>query len=210
MTTITSFAYRTKRTPRADVVIDCRGLPNPADQPWMRRLNGHDPRVADHVLPHPDAQRIVEAAVEQATLGATSIAVGCNAGTHRSVAIAEAIAARLDTTASHRDLAAPTHSWTSGGTSRTSTTAGRRFRRAVLRRDGYTCRSCGRHDPTGRSLEADHIVNVRAGGTDDPTNGQTLCIPCHAQKTRIEAQNGRRRNSTRRPRESHPGLLRRS
>src|SRR5699024_8710774 len=73
MTTITSFAYRAKRTPRADVVIDCRGLPNPADQPWMRRLNGHDPRVADHVLAHPDAQRIVETAVEQATLGATSI-----------------------------------------------------------------------------------------------------------------------------------------
>ena len=58
-----------------------------------------------------------------------------------------------------------------------------RVRRAVLRRDRYRCRSCGR---AGR-LEVDHIRPLRAGGDPwDPGNLQTLCRSCHVRKTAAE------------------------
>lgn len=96
--------------------------------------------------------------------------------------------------------------WTSGGTSRTSTTAGKRFRATVLRRDDHRCQKCGYHDPTGMSLEADHIINHAQGGTDDPDNGQTLCKRCHRNKTAKESAHGRRTRTKRGPL-LHPGTL---
>ena len=57
-------------------------------------------------------------------------------------------------------------------------------RQAVLVRDLFTCRSCGR--VTTNRPQVDHIVPLRAGGTDDLTNLQTLCLRCHATKTRQE------------------------
>jgi len=33
--------------------------------------------------------------------------------------------------------------------------------------------------------EVDHIVPRSAGGTDDPTNLQTLCVRCHSRKTAL-------------------------
>ncbi|BDB58970.1 MULTISPECIES: HNH endonuclease [Rhodococcus] len=98
--------------------------------------------------------------------------------------------------------------WRSGGRSRTGTAAHKRWRTAVLTRDGYRCRRCGRHDPTGRTLRADHKVNTARGGDDSLDNGQTLCDDCHDVKTQVEAADGRARR--RRPLydEPHPGLLR--
>lgn len=96
--------------------------------------------------------------------------------------------------------------YASTGLRRTGTAEHRRFRQAVLARDSYTCQRCGHHDPTGRTLEADHIVNVAAGGATHPDNGQTLCVPCHGPKSRAEAQAGRRKRPNRRAREAHPGL----
>lgn len=98
--------------------------------------------------------------------------------------------------------------WTRGGPTRTSTTTHRRWRTTVLTRDRHTCQHCGHTDPTGRTLEADHILNIRRGGNpDDPDNGQTLCGPCHTIKTQAEAAAGRAAKSTRRPPQPHPGLL---
>jgi len=57
-------------------------------------------------------------------------------------------------------------------------------RQAVLVRDLFTCRSCGR--VVTQLPQVDHIVPLRAGGTDDLTNLQTLCLRCHATKTRQE------------------------
>jgi len=37
-------------------------------------------------------------------------------------------------------------------------------------------------------LELDHIVNVAQGGTDDESNLQSLCSPCHKKKTLKESQ----------------------
>lgn len=96
--------------------------------------------------------------------------------------------------------------YTSGGQSRTGTAEHRRFRQAVLARADYTCQGCGHHDPTGRTLEADHIVPVSQGGATHPDNGQPLCAPCHGPKSRAEATAGRRKRPTRRAPEAHPGL----
>ncbi|AKI27425.1 hypothetical protein [Moraxella phage Mcat9] len=39
-------------------------------------------------------------------------------------------------------------------------------------------------------LEADHIINRAQGGSDDLSNLQTLCKPCHKIKTQKESQAG--------------------
>ena len=66
-------------------------------------------------------------------------------------------------------------------------TATRRWqvlRMAILERDGFRCRHCGKH---GR-LEIDHVRPVRTHPelSYDPANLQALCGPCHTRKTRIE------------------------
>ena len=56
-------------------------------------------------------------------------------------------------------------------------------RRAVIERDGYRCRACGK---AGR-LEVDHVVPVVQGGPWWDADGlQTLCRSCHIAKTRDE------------------------
>lgn len=60
----------------------------------------------------------------------------------------------------------------------------RAWRQAVLTRDAWTCRDCGRVCTDKREAQADHIVAIRQGGSRyDVDNGQTLCIACHARKT---------------------------
>ncbi|WP_245392277.1 HNH endonuclease [Salinicola halophyticus] len=41
------------------------------------------------------------------------------------------------------------------------------------------------------ATEVDHIVNVEAGGTDDDSNLEAICSPCHKAKTAREAHAGR-------------------
>ena len=60
----------------------------------------------------------------------------------------------------------------------------RRKRESILIRDNYTCRVCGL---TTKDLEVDHIINVAQGGTDDDSNLQAVCIPCHKAKTARES-----------------------
>ena len=64
------------------------------------------------------------------------------------------------------------------------------WRRAVLERDCYTCRKCGR-----AATEADHIVGRTAAPhlAYDLDNGQALCVACHREKTKAEAAAGRRK-----------------
>lgn len=68
-------------------------------------------------------------------------------------------------------------------TPRGGSRAWRRTRAAVLKRDAYTCQACGHWDPSSASLQVDHLTERRDGGTDDPSNLQTLCKPCHARKS---------------------------
>ena len=71
-------------------------------------------------------------------------------------------------------------------------------RKKVFRRDIYTCQHCGQlvildaRKPDGtsdgrRRAECDHIIPKAQGGSDLPSNLQTLCGSCHGAKTRREA-----------------------
>lgn len=64
----------------------------------------------------------------------------------------------------------------------------RRIRERILLRDQYTCRCCG---VVTQEIEVDHIINVAEGGSDDDSNLQSLCVPCHQAKTAAEAARGR-------------------
>ena len=50
----------------------------------------------------------------------------------------------------------------------------KRFAREVKKRDGHRCMQCGATE----GLRAHHIVALHKGGTDDPSNGVTLCARC--------------------------------
>jgi 5-methylcytosine-specific restriction protein A len=61
--------------------------------------------------------------------------------------------------------------------------AWRKRRAQALRRDSALCQSCikqGRYIP---ATEVDHIIEKAKGGTDDLSNLQSLCTPCHRVKT---------------------------
>lgn len=57
------------------------------------------------------------------------------------------------------------------------------FHRAIVKRDGYRCTICGRGVadlagvyPDLKALWADHIVPRTLGGSDELSNGRTLCF----------------------------------
>jgi UPF0042 nucleotide-binding protein len=98
---ITSFGFGHDAPPRADVILDVRdSLRNPHRDPTMRYLTGLDPQVADHVRDTPGARYIISGAavlvsLQYQALGDVTVAVGCSGGRHRSVVLAEDIAASL-------------------------------------------------------------------------------------------------------------------
>ena len=61
----------------------------------------------------------------------------------------------------------------------------RRLKEKIHLRDNWTCQHCRR---VTTQLELDHIVNVAQGGTDDESNLQSLCPPCHKDKTLKESR----------------------
>ncbi|WUR15699.1 HNH endonuclease signature motif containing protein [[Empedobacter] haloabium] len=60
--------------------------------------------------------------------------------------------------------------------------AGVKDRAAIKARDCGLCRKCG-----ALGSVVDHIVPLWKGGSDEPENKQTLCDPCHQDKTAQEA-----------------------
>jgi RNase adapter protein RapZ len=104
-TTVLSFGYKHGLPLDADMVIDCRFLPNPHWVDELRPLTGLDERVRDYVLGQPAAQQFLEnlegmlvqllpAYVAEGKAYLT-IALGCTGGRHRSVTIAEEVARLL-------------------------------------------------------------------------------------------------------------------
>lgn len=84
--------------------------------------------------------------------------------------------------------------WISGGSSRSSSTAHRKWRDQVLARDGRVCQlreTCC----IGTATQADHILSVKARPEleFDIGNGQAVCVPCHKRKTQRESIIARRR-----------------
>jgi len=48
------------------------------------------------------------------------------------------------------------------------------------------CRECGKAGRVVAAREVDHIVAKVRGGSDDESNLQSLCTPCHSRKTARE------------------------
>ncbi len=117
--TIMSFGYKYGLPVDADLVVDCRFLPNPHWVPELRPKTGQDEAVRDYVLAQDGAQEFLAGYEELVRLLAAGyvregkryvlLGVGCTGGKHRSVAMVEQLAARLDgdgitVQVAHRDL----------------------------------------------------------------------------------------------------------
>ncbi|WP_028047930.1 RNase adapter RapZ [Cellulomonas sp. URHE0023] len=102
---VVSFGFKYGVPLDSDHVVDVRFLSNPYWITELRHLTGRDAPVRDYVLGLPGAVTFVDryvAALEPVLAGYlneekryVTIAVGCTGGKHRSVAISEAIGARL-------------------------------------------------------------------------------------------------------------------
>jgi 5-methylcytosine-specific restriction endonuclease McrA len=53
------------------------------------------------------------------------------------------------------------------------------LRTTIFARDDYTCQYCSQR---GGNLECDHVIPVSRGGTNEPTNLVTACLPCNRSK----------------------------
>ena len=117
--TVMSFGFKYGLPVDADLVADVRFLPNPHWVPELRPRTGQDPEVSGYVLSQHGAKEFLDRYAEVLTIVTEgyrregkrymTLAVGCTGGKHRSVAMAEQIAARLsaegvDTVVVHRDM----------------------------------------------------------------------------------------------------------
>jgi len=116
---VVSFGYKYGVPVDADLVADCRFLPNPRWVEPLAPLTGQDERVREYVLKQPGATEFLDAYVRALRIifdGYTrqgkqyvTLAIGCTGGKHRSVVMAEQIAGRLEEAGLgiqvvHRDL----------------------------------------------------------------------------------------------------------
>jgi UPF0042 nucleotide-binding protein len=100
---IISFGFKHGIPADAEWVLDVRSLPNPHYDPALRPRDGRTPETASFALDNPRGERLLSAVrpLLAALLDAAaedgrrmvSVAVGCTGGFHRSVAVAEALAA---------------------------------------------------------------------------------------------------------------------
>jgi UPF0042 nucleotide-binding protein len=117
--TIVSFGFKYGLPPDADLVADCRFLPNPHWVDELRDHNGTEGVVRDFVLEAEGAAEFLDRYTEVLDVIAAgyaregkrflTLAVGCTGGKHRSVAIAAELGTRLavngaDVRVVHRDL----------------------------------------------------------------------------------------------------------
>lgn len=101
-----SFGFKYGTPSDADLIADGRFLPNPFWVPELRQKTGMDSAVSEYVLSQPGAQEFIEryaAALEPVLAGYqrenkrhATIAIGCTGGKHRSVALTEELATRLE------------------------------------------------------------------------------------------------------------------
>jgi len=114
-----SFGYKHGLPVDADMVVDCRFLPNPHWVPELRPMSGLDAPVREYVLRQSSAKEYLDRYVDLFGLVAAgyiregksyaTLAVGCTGGRHRSVAMSEELGARLrqrgiDVQVTHRDV----------------------------------------------------------------------------------------------------------
>lgn len=66
--------------------------------------------------------------------------------------------------------------------------AWRKLRKQVLERDSYLCVQCSKTGRVAEATDVDHIKAKVHGGIDDLDNLQSLCSPCHKEKTAKEGR----------------------
>ena len=116
---VVSFGFKYGLPVDADLVADCRFLPNPRWVDSLAPLTGQDDRVRDYVLKQPGAEEFLKAYTEALRITFdgygrqgkqyVTLAIGCTGGKHRSVTLAEEIVLRLEEVGLgaqvvHRDL----------------------------------------------------------------------------------------------------------
>lgn len=107
-TVISSYGDGHNDAPRGDALrVDTRPLRNPPEDPavreYMLHSNGLDPRVRDYVLSNPRTEPLIQRSLKRALALLAVAADGrrvdihvlCGGGKHRSVVVAEELAARL-------------------------------------------------------------------------------------------------------------------
>jgi RNase adapter protein RapZ len=119
-----SFAYRHGVPDDADFVFDARALPNPYWDPSLRDLTGRDEPVARFLDGEAEVARFLEdvrgfverwlPSLVRSNRSYLTVAVGCTGGQHRSVYLAERLAAHFSgpegqALVRHRDLASRRH-----------------------------------------------------------------------------------------------------
>ena len=117
--TVMSFGFKYGLPVDADLVVDCRFLPNPHWVPELRPRTGTDEEVARYVFDQPGAKEFLDQYAETLRIVTDgyrregkrymTLAVGCTGGKHRSVAMSERLAKRLiadglETVLVHRDM----------------------------------------------------------------------------------------------------------
>jgi UPF0042 nucleotide-binding protein len=114
-----SFGFRYGTPSAAELLFDVRFLPNPYFEDRLRPLTGHDAAVREYVLKHPRGAALTERLrdllgfllplYDAEGKAYVTIGVGCTGGRHRSVVIAQALAAELraagrEVNVEHRDV----------------------------------------------------------------------------------------------------------
>jgi UPF0042 nucleotide-binding protein len=118
-TSVVSFGYKNGIPLEADLVLDCRFLPNPHWVDELRPKTGLDEAVRDYVMAQPDTKDFLHRLDDLLDLvlpgyakegkSYLTIAVGCTGGRHRSVVLAQEIARSIqahgfEPSVHHRDL----------------------------------------------------------------------------------------------------------
>ena len=103
--TVMSFGFKYGLPVDADMVIDCRFIPNPHWVPELRPFTGLNDEVSSYVFSQPGSKEFLDGYAELLRIVAegyrregkryVTIAVGCTGGKHRSVAMSEKLARRL-------------------------------------------------------------------------------------------------------------------
>ncbi|MGH7272333.1 MAG: RNase adapter RapZ, partial [Polyangiaceae bacterium] len=105
VTRVVSFGFKYGSPVDADMVLDVRFLDNPYFVPELKPLSGQDEAVARYVLASPETTEFLDRTrsllefvlpkYEREGKSYLTIAIGCTGGRHRSVAIADSLAAAL-------------------------------------------------------------------------------------------------------------------
>ena len=118
-TSVVSFGYKHGIPRDADLVFDCRFLPNPNWVEKLRPLSGLDEPVRDYVMAEDATHAFLDRVDDllgmllpaYVTEGKSylTVAIGCTGGRHRSVVLADELARRLQTRGAspgviHRDI----------------------------------------------------------------------------------------------------------